>query len=187
MKSRATGLLFAVDRPSATQMDDYYFGRAVAELTGTALYRVNDLKSERGARRPEFRMVRIAGVAKSVQADVRRGLSQGQAISRSQALLRDLGNLPGNVCTPRYLAERARLLAREHKGMRVQVFDEARIRRLKMNCLLAVSRGSAEPPRFIVLEYRGGARGAARLFSWARVSPSIPVASRSRTRPPWMK
>ena len=45
--------------------------------------------------------------------------------------------------------------------MRVQVFDEARIRRLKMGCLLAVSRGSAEPPRFIVLEYRGGARGAA--------------------------
>jgi leucyl aminopeptidase len=41
------------------------------------------------------------------------------------------------------------------------VFDEAAIRRLKMGCLLAVSRGSAEPPRFIVLEYRGGRRGAA--------------------------
>ena len=161
VKSRATSLLFAIDRPSATQMDDYYFGRAVAELTGAALYRVNDLKSERGRKRPALNTVRVAGVAKSVQADVRRGLAQGEAISRSQSLLRDLGNLPGNVCTPRYLAERARLLAREHPGMRVQVFDEARIRRLKMNCLLAVSRGSAEPPRFIVLEYRGGARGAA--------------------------
>jgi leucyl aminopeptidase len=161
VKSRASRILFAIDRPSATQMDDYYFGRAVAELTGTAVYRVNDLKSERGRKRPQLVAVRIASVAKSVQGDVRRGLSHGQAVSQSQSLLRDLGNLPGNVCTPRYLAERARLLAREHKGMRVQVFDEARIRRLKMNCLLAVSRGSAEPPRFIVLEYRGGARSAA--------------------------
>jgi leucyl aminopeptidase len=45
--------------------------------------------------------------------------------------------------------------------MRVRVFDEPAIRRLKMGCLLAVSRGSAEPPRFIVMDYRGGRRGAA--------------------------
>ena len=75
-------------------------------------------------------------------------------------MLRDLGNLPGNVCTPRYLADQARAIARAHRSVRVRIFDEAAIRRLKMGCLLAVSRGSAEPPRFIVLEYRGGRRGA---------------------------
>jgi leucyl aminopeptidase len=161
VKSRYGTVLLAVERPAVTQMDDYYLGRAVAELTGTALYRVNSLKSERAARPPVLRSVRIAGVPRSEQADVRRGLTHGQAIASGQSLLRDLGNLPGNICTPRYLAERARLLAREHKSLRVQILDEAKIKRLKMNCLLAVSRGSAEPPRFIVLEYRGGARGAA--------------------------
>ncbi|MEO8307454.1 MAG: leucyl aminopeptidase [Pseudomonadota bacterium] len=160
IKSRSATVLLAVERPAVTQMDDYYLGRAVAELTGTALYRVNHLKSERPAPKPVLRVVRIANVPKAVQGDVRRGLLHGQAISSGQSLLRDLGNLPGNICTPRYLGERARLLAREHPSLRVQVLDEAKIKRLKMNCLLAVSRGSAEPPRFIIVEHRGGARGA---------------------------
>ena len=101
--------------------------------------------------------VRIASVAQTCAVEVRRGLAQGRRSRQGQSLLRDLGNLPGNVCTPRYLADQARAIAREHRSVRVHVFDEAAIRRLKMGCLLAVSRGSAEPPRFIVLEYRGGA------------------------------
>jgi leucyl aminopeptidase len=64
------------------------------------------------------------------------------------------------VCTPRYLARQAQELAREHRSLKVKVLDEAEIKRLKMGCLLAVSKGSAEPPRFIVLEYRGGAKSA---------------------------
>ncbi len=159
VKSRSGAVLLAVERPAVTQLDDYYLGRAVAELTGAALYRVNALKSERGAH-PALRSVRIANIPKDVRADVQRGLAHGQAVSSGQGLLRDLGNLPGNICTPRYLAERARLLAREHRSLRVRVLDEAQIKRLKMNCLLAVSRGSAEPPRFIILEHRGAARSA---------------------------
>jgi leucyl aminopeptidase len=65
------------------------------------------------------------------------------------------------VCTPRYLAQQARELAKGHRSLKVRVFDEPQIRRLKMGSLLSVSRGSAEPPRFIAMEYRGGARGAA--------------------------
>jgi leucyl aminopeptidase len=64
------------------------------------------------------------------------------------------------VCTPRYLAAAAKELARSHKSIKAKVFDEAQIKRLKMGALLCVSRGSAEPPRFIVLEYKGGARTA---------------------------
>jgi leucyl aminopeptidase len=76
-------------------------------------------------------------------------------------LLRDLGNLPGNICTPRYLADQAKGLASAHRSLTVKVLDEAAIRRQKMGCLLAVTAGSAEPPRFISLEYRGGKAGAA--------------------------
>jgi hypothetical protein len=95
---------------------------------------------------------------------VRRGLAAGAAASESARLLRDLGNLPANICTPRYLAAQARELERSYRRrLRVRVFDEAGIRRLKMGCLLAVTRGSAEPPRFIVLEYRGARRSRAPL------------------------
>jgi leucyl aminopeptidase len=72
------------------------------------------------------------------------------------ALVRDLGNLPPNVCTPSYLVERARAIARQHRRLSVKALGLAEIRRLKMGAFLAVTQGSAEPPRFIVLQYRGG-------------------------------
>ncbi|MET0291858.1 MAG: leucyl aminopeptidase [Steroidobacteraceae bacterium] len=161
LRTRATSVGIHVERPATTALDDYYFGRAIAELTGAALYRVNDLKS--GKRPPAAKLAKVAAgpVAESGVADARRGLTHGAGIAEGMSLLRDLGNLPGNVCTPRYLANTARDLAAEHKSLRVKIHDEAAIRKLKMGCLLAVSKGSAEPPRFVSLEYRGGRAGAA--------------------------
>jgi leucyl aminopeptidase len=67
---------------------------------------------------------------------------------------RDLANLPSNVCTPTYLADQARALGKQHTSLRIQILDEAAIKKEKMGCLLAVSQGSHEPPRFIVIEHR---------------------------------
>jgi len=161
IRGRSTHLALALERPEAGQLDDYYLGRAVADLAGAAVYRVNDQKSGRRPPAPALRRVSVAGLPAGARVAVSKGLAHGGAISDGQKLLRDLGNLPGNICTPRYLAAQAKSLAATHRALRVRVFDEAQIRRLKMGCLLAVSRGSAEPPRFIVLEYRGGRRGAA--------------------------
>jgi len=161
LKTRCAQLLLAIDQPENEAVGPYYLGRAVADLCGTALYRINDLKTGPKPPRPQLRRVGVAGVAARDRAAALRGLTHGEAIGAGQDLLRNLGNLPGNVCTPRYLAAQAKELARTHRSIRAKVFDEAQIRRLKMGCLLAVARGSAEPPRFIVLEYRGGARSAA--------------------------
>jgi leucyl aminopeptidase len=99
----------------------------------------------------------LAGpVRKSGIEDTERGLEHGAAISAAQKIQRDLANLPGNICTPSYLADQAKAIAKKHSSLRVQVLDEAAIRKEKMGCLLAVSQGSAEPPRFIVLEHRSG-------------------------------
>jgi leucyl aminopeptidase len=161
LRTRSASAALCVERPAATALDDYYFGRAVAELTGAALYRVNDLKS--GKKPPAARLTKlVAGpVPAAGVAAARRGLLQGRAIAEGMRILRDLGNLPGNICTPRYLASQAREIASRYKTLRARIFDEADIKRLKMGCLLAVTRGSAEPPRFIVLEYRGGRAKAA--------------------------
>jgi leucyl aminopeptidase len=161
LKSRAAHLTLAIDQPPSEAVDTYYLGRAIADLAGLALYRINDFKTARKPPRHALKRVTIAGVTAARKDEARRGLAHGKAIAVGQALLRDLGNLPGNVCTPRYLAQQAKELAREHRTLKVRVLDEPAIRRLKMGCLLAVSRGSAQPPRFIILEYRGGARGAA--------------------------
>jgi leucyl aminopeptidase len=74
--------------------------------------------------------------------------------------VRDLGNLPGNLFTPAILADKARELARGRK-LTLKTWDERQLKRDKFGGILAVGQGSANPPRLIVLEYRGGPRGQA--------------------------
>jgi leucyl aminopeptidase len=156
-RTRIASCAVAIDRPDAKQLDDYYFGRSVAEITGAALYRINDLKTGKKPPAPALKQV-LAGPVRRAEA-AERGLSHGAAIAAAADVQRDLANLPANVCTPSYLAAQAQARARRIPSLRVRVLDEAAIRREKMGCLLAVSQGSRQPPRFIVLEYRGK-RGA---------------------------
>src|SRR5205823_537859 len=83
--------------PEAKQLDDYSFGRAVAELTGAALYRVNDLKT--GKKAPASALAKVlAGPVRKAQA-AERGLAHGAAVAAAAQVQRDLANLPANVCT----------------------------------------------------------------------------------------
>jgi len=154
VRTRIASCAVALDRPAAKQLDDYYLGRAAAEIVGSALYRINDLKTGKKPPSPALTRVLIGPVRRAASAE--RGLREGAAIATAQSVQRDLANLPANVCTPTYLAEQARALAQRQAGLRVRVLDPAAIRREKMGCLLAVAQGSHEPPRFIVLEYQGG-------------------------------
>jgi leucyl aminopeptidase len=76
-------------------------------------------------------------------------------------LCRDLGNRPPNLATPRHLAAEARKLAAQNSRFRIRILTEKEMESLGMNALLAVAKGSVEPPRLIVLEYRGGRPGQA--------------------------
>jgi leucyl aminopeptidase len=71
---------------------------------------------------------------------------------------RELANLPGNICTPEYLAQRARRLARGSERLSVKVLNEKQMKELGMGSFLSVSAGSATPPRMIIIEYKGGKR-----------------------------
>ena len=64
---------------------------------------------------------------------------------------------PSNICTPAYLADAAKTLARRHKQrMKVKVLELAEMEKLGMGSLLSVARGSRQPPKLIILEYTGG-------------------------------
>lgn len=150
----------ALERPAAKELDDYYFGRAVAEIAGAGLYRINDLKSGKKPKPAALERILAGPAAKGAAAKVSRGLAHGAAIAEACKVQRDFANLPGNVCTPLFLAEETRALAKRYPSLRVRVLDEPAIRREKMGCLLAVSQGSAQPPRFIVIEHGGKGRGS---------------------------
>jgi len=119
-----------------------------------AAYRFDRMKSKKEAtpvRPDKVQFVVDRGHAASAQ----RAVDRAVALANGMDLARDLGNLPGNVCTPTYLADEARRLARAFK-LQVQVLDRRRMEALKMGSLLSVARGSAQPPQFIVLQYKGG-------------------------------
>jgi leucyl aminopeptidase len=155
-RTRVASVAVAIDRPDPKELDDYYFGRLIAEIVGTTLYRINDLKTAKKPKPPALAHV-LAGPVRKAGAELTdRGMTHGAAIAAAVRMQRDLANLPSNVCTPTYLAEQARALAKRYTSLQVQVLDEASIQREKMGCLLAVTRGSDEPPRFLVIEHKAG-------------------------------
>ena len=83
---------------------------------------------------------------------VQRGVDAGQVIAAGVTLTRDLVNLPPNICTPDYLANVADQMA-EMVGLSVQVLGQEQMEQLGMGAFLAVARGSATPPRFIILQH----------------------------------
>ena len=94
----------------------------------------------------------------SLQADSgqTKALANGIAIAAGVQLTRELGNLPPNICNPAYLAQQARKIAADHEGVTCEVLERADMEALGMGSLLAVSRGSANPPKLIVLKWNGG-------------------------------
>ncbi|PLW83408.1 leucyl aminopeptidase [Kineobactrum sediminis] len=100
------------------------------------------------------------GSALAVRA-AQTALDTGAAVGRGMNLARELGNLPGNICTPTYLAKEARKLARGNARVTTQVVEEKQMRELGMGALLSVSAGSDEPAKLIVIEYKGGKANAA--------------------------
>jgi leucyl aminopeptidase len=87
------------------------------------------------------------------------GLAEALAIGAGLRLAKDLGNLPGNLCTPSYLAEAAQKLATGYTPLKCKVLELPELERLKMGSFLSVSRGSRQPPKLIVLEYFKGPKG----------------------------
>jgi leucyl aminopeptidase len=79
--------------------------------------------------------------------------------AEAQNRARDLQSLPSNVATPSYLADRAGEIAAAHDSLSVEVFGREEIAAKEMGGLVAVSQGSAEDPRLIVLRYDGGGSG----------------------------
>ena len=94
----------------------------------------------------------------SLQADATQAqaLVNGVAVAIGVQLTRELGNLPPNICNPEYLAQQARKIAAEHDGVTCEVLERADMEKLGMGSLLAVARGSANPPKLIVLKWNGG-------------------------------
>jgi len=85
-----------------------------------------------------------------------KGMEHGKAIATGVSKTKDLGNLPGNICTPSYLSDQAKTLKRKSRKLKVEILEESKMEKLGMGSLLSVSKGSRQPAKLIVMDYRGG-------------------------------
>ena len=130
--------------------------RQIVEAFEESRYRFDQLKSKKDAPRRLLRKIILSVPGRRELPGGEQAAREGLAIAAGVALVKDLGNLPPNICTPSYLAERAQALAGEFPTLQATVLEEADMERLGMGALLAVTRGSAQPPKLIRLEYRQG-------------------------------
>ena len=120
-------------------------------------YRFEALKTQKKMPLPALTSVTLAVIGAPVTMQAQRALAEAVATADGNDLARTLGNLPPNICTPTYLAEEAKKLAREFK-LGCEVLEQRDMEKLGMGALLAVTRGSRQPPKLIVLKYNGGAK-----------------------------
>ena len=127
--------------------------RLTVEALVQACYRFDQFKTNNKNIVPIPNMVLLAQTSSQAQLD------QSTATAQAMDLCRDLGNLPGNVCTPSFLAEQGHKLAAGSDKVITQVLEEAEMESLGMHSLLSVGKGSAEPSKLIVINYQGGEEG----------------------------
>lgn len=127
--------------------------RMIVEGFVLGLYRFSRFKTEKQGEGtvPE----KVLFLVDRVDGRVVDSLRKGQVVGEEVNYVRDLVNTPGNVMTPARLGEEAGGIAKEF-GMICRTFDRRGIEELEMEAFLSVARGSDEPPRFIILEYKGG-------------------------------
>ncbi|MHB8666245.1 MAG: leucyl aminopeptidase [Burkholderiales bacterium] len=141
----------------AGRRDAAWKARQLALVAAECAYRFDSMKSKKSDPRP-LANVELLTAARDATAAAR-GLRQGAAIGAGASLAKDLGNLPANVCTPAFLADQAKKLAKEWK-LDVEILERKDMHKLGMGSLLSVAQGSRQPPKLIVLRYAGGAHKA---------------------------
>ncbi|HJV81018.1 leucyl aminopeptidase [Noviherbaspirillum sp.] len=119
-----------------------------------ASYRFDSTKSKKEPAQGGVRKVTFLASGAGASA-AKAATAQATAIANGMDLTRDLGNLPSNICTPTYLANTAKKLAKDF-GFGIEVLERKQIEALKMGSFLSVTKGSEEPPKFIVLKHMGG-------------------------------
>jgi len=142
-------------------LDPEACAQAIAEGVVLGLYTFQRHKKKDEDEREIGELILVEREAAKLRA-LRRGVERGRILAEATNWARDLANEPANYLTPTVMAERAKAVAAE-RGLECQVLERKEIEKLGMGALLGVAQGSHQPPRFIILHYRGGKEGAAPL------------------------
>ena len=146
--------LLALPLDQTLGRDAHWAIRSLVLTLRESAYRSDSLKSKKDENTNGVKRFAI-GVEAAQLTEARKTLAQSIAVANGLELGKTLGNLPPNICTPTYLANTAKQLAKDFK-LGVEVLDRKQLEALKMGSFLSVTQGSEQPPKFIVLKHMGG-------------------------------
>ncbi|WP_250657633.1 leucyl aminopeptidase [Alkalimarinus coralli] len=147
--------LFALSGITLPDYSSAWLARFSIEAISDALYVFDEFKTQK-ADKVTLDAVSFYCGEDIDDALVEQAIKEGSAIASGVSVTKTLGNLPGNICTPTYLAEKAKVIAKNNNAISTTVLDEKKMASLGMHSLLSVSAGSEEPAQLIVMEYKGG-------------------------------
>ena len=130
----------------------------IALISGECTYRFEGFKGTPDRHQTALKHIAVALPGKAEQSAVDTALRAGHAIAEGIAFAKDLGNTPPNVCTPAFLADAAKKMGKSH-GVKVEVLEQKELEKLGMGSFLSVSKGSRNPPKFIIMQHNGGKKG----------------------------
>lgn len=145
-------VFFSLNQELPKGQDDETTAALVARTIGEHFYSFSACRKqdEEPLNLPAFELA----CTKSTEKEVTAGVARGNAVALGMQLTRDLGNLPGNICTPAYLGDTAKALGKQYK-LSVEVLDHKQMESLGMFSLLSVGKASNNPPKLIVAKYNG--------------------------------
>lgn len=157
-KTKVKDAVLLLDEITVQERDNIWRAEIAAQMISNSLYHFDTLKKEKHTH--ALKKLVWQHSEKKQQKTVEQALATGKSIASGMALTREMGNLPGNICTPVYMASQAQQLARGKKNLSVKVLEEKHMQELKMGSLLSVSAGSDEPAKLVIMDYKGGAKNA---------------------------
>ncbi|MEX0618391.1 MAG: leucyl aminopeptidase [Pseudohongiellaceae bacterium] len=161
VKTRAVNVHFSLTGIKIKDREPDWAAARIAQETESAIYRYQVTKS-RKQDNVHLKSVSVSPPKTGGKKSYTQALALGSAIGEGVNIARELGNLPGNICTPSYLADQGRQLARKYSRIKTQVLSEKQMENLGMGALLSVSAGSAQEAKLIVMEYRGNDKSGSR-------------------------
>lgn len=130
--------------------------KQAAEVIAEATYRFDHFRSKK---EPLVALEEIIlHTTKAALNSSETALDQALSIASGVEYTKNLANTPSNICTPTYVANQAKKLAKEYKSISIKILEESDMRKLGMGAFLAVAKGSHEDAKLICLEYKGTAK-----------------------------
>ena len=159
ISSKASTTFISIPKLNVSGEGDDWIIQQLSYLCENNSYTYDAKLNKKNQKKVSLKRVSLTIDSPLPDTKLNRSIKVGQAIGRGSNVAKDLGNLPGNVCTPSYLAKESRKAANKYSSLKCTVLGEKQMKQLGMDCLLSVGAGSAQESKLITLNYQGGKKG----------------------------